>query len=145
MRRQYSSVQAKPAGSSHTGSSHTNAETPPWAEDGYWESLLAEEEYDEKPPLAPLLQEAQPVSVWRGPSFGMPFHFWSMSFIILPSLRKAPLLWRIGKSRCISRWAFIIGKYWVFLPCRSFIFTGHTGSTASTSPGRLLSFRIPRR
>ena len=61
MRRQYSSVQAKPAGSSHTGSSHTNAETPPWAEDGYWESLLAEEEYDEKPPLAPLLQEAQPV------------------------------------------------------------------------------------
>jgi hypothetical protein len=41
--------------------------------------------------------------------------------------------------------AFIIGKYWVFLPCRSFIFTGHTGSTASTSPGRLLSFRIRKR
>jgi len=49
--RHNSSSQSKQA-----GSGHTNEETPPWAEDGYWESLLAEGEttHHEKPPHLPL-------------------------------------------------------------------------------------------
>ena len=55
--RQNSYSQSKQA-----GSSHTNEETPPWAEDGYWESLLAEGETTryEKSPHAPLPPMEEP-------------------------------------------------------------------------------------
>lgn len=65
MWRQQSGIQTKPAKPNHTGSRQTNADTPPWAEEGYWESLLGEAEANQHDKPSPAsrqaLQEPPPV------------------------------------------------------------------------------------